>query len=201
MIEVEKRALVDKTIIKRLINKNFNTKIFSESNRFTLINKNSTDLKIRTTKKDALLTLKTGNWRTEMPKRDYELHFDKNEIGKLIEILKIFGLKNYAYIYLNRKKYLSNEFIFTIEKYQNKKDILLTIAILVNNESEIGTAENTINELLSDEKLSALTAKESLTFLNSVPEIVENTIDFNKIKPEEWQKNYHSYINCEEEIE
>ncbi len=208
MIEVEKRALISDQIYNELCS-NLNEKALKidEVNRFTIVKvenanfkadpDNLTDIKIRTTKNHSLFTIKHGNWHNSSGRKENEIHFNKEEIGELIEMLRSLGFNYFVAMYVTRLKYKLDKLVITIDKYHHMKDILVEVEMIVKKEEEVAGAELEITQFMKKYDLNILDSKGTIDFIGKLNQIEETRIDFSKTAVLDWVAKWKDFINCD----
>lgn len=207
MIEIEKRALLSQDNYNNI--RGFledKAKKISEQKRFTLVkvsNKdftpdpnNEIDIKIRTTTKESLFTVKKGNWHNSSGRKENEIHFKVEEIEELIEMLTSLGYLYFVAMYVTRLKYEYNGLIITIDKYFHMSDILLEIEKAVESPDEEAKATTDINDFLSEMNLNAMDSEKTIKFIESINLIEETRVDFSKVQVKDWVENWKNFISC-----
>lgn len=207
MIEVEKRALVDKSRYKDIL-KQFAKKgsFMSKVKRFTLVQVDNsdftadssslTDIKVRTTKDNALFTVKHGNWHDSSGRKENEINFNVEEINELVEMLISLGFSYFVAIYVTREKYTMNDLVITIDQYHHMDDTLIEIEKTVSNESEEAEAEKEIKNLLELFTLTPMSSEDTIEFVEKINKIEETQVDFTNTTVPEWFNKWKDFILC-----
>jgi adenylate cyclase class IV len=211
MIEVEKKALINNNTWEKIISDNKeDIRIFAEAKKLILIKSDDStfqlnkkpkiDLKLRTSKNDALMTIKTGTWQLNSPRKEFEFHFDKKEISSILEIFKLFGYKYYFMMYINKEKYLLKDLIITIEKYKNADQLIISIEVLVDFEHEISEGMKRVSDFLKEYGIAEKSQEEVTYYTNQLISSENNQINFEKVEVADWEKDSLKLISCCEEI-
>lgn len=209
MIEIEKRALINKNRYEELL-KYFskNGKISKQFKRYTIIGIQRADFvpdtigdrdfRIRTDGKSGLLTLKVGNWHSGVARKEFEIHFNLSEIKDAMGILTEMGSHYCVSVYIERKEFLYKEYTVSIDKYFFNDDYIIDFEKLATNNSPeyIESEEKKIQETMESMGLELITSEKMIEFINKLNFIKRAQHNFEKISIDDWYKEWEDYIYC-----
>ncbi len=209
MIEIEKRALVDKSQYEGLL-KFFskNGKLTHQFKRYTIIGIQRSDFipdtigdrdfRIRSDGKKGLLTLKVGNWHSGVARKEFEIHFDLSEIKDAMGILTEMGSHYCVSVYIERKEFLYKEYTVSIDKYFFNDDYIIDFEKLATNNSPeyIASEENKIQKTMESMGLELITSEKMIEFINKLNFIKRAQHNFEKTTIDDWYKEWEDYIYC-----
>ncbi len=207
MIEVEKRVLLSKNEAESFVKKlNLSKYKVKEFKRFTMIYidyadftpnpDNPIDLRVRTTKDSAKLTVKYGSWHSDSGRQEYEVEFTKESIKELFSILLILGFKYFVITYITRKEYHFEDFVITIDEYHHNKECLMEVELLAKDEDEAKIFEQKIFAFLNKYNLKYLEKDEMINFVQKLNDIKDTRVDLTKTKIDDWYEKWKDFIYC-----
>lgn len=209
MIEIEKRALVDRNQYDELL-KYFSKKgkLTKQFKRYTIIGIQrpdfvpdtigDKDLRIRTDGKSGLFTLKVGNWHSGDARKEYEIHFDLSEIKDAMGILTTLGSPYCVSVYIQRYEYSYHDYVISLDKYFFNDDYIIDFEKLVSDNSteNIKSEEDKIESEMEKLGLNLITSEKMIEFINKLNFIKKAQHNFKKTSIEEWYKEWEEYIFC-----
>jgi adenylate cyclase class IV len=209
MIEIEKRALVDKNQYDELL-KYFSKKgkLTKQFKRYTIIGIQRADfvpdtigdkdLRIRTDGKSGLFTFKIGNWHSGDARKEYEIHFDLSEIKDAMGILTTLGSPYCVSVYIERYEYSYHDYVVSLDKYFFNDDYIIDFEKLVSDNSteNIKLEEDKIESEMEKLGLNLITSEKMIEFINKLNFIKKAQHNFKKTSIDEWYKEWEEYIFC-----
>lgn len=209
MIEIEKRALIDKRQYEELI-KYFskNATLKNEFKRYTIIGIQRSDFvpdtvgdrdfRIRTDGKSGLLTLKVGNWHSGVSRREFEIHFKLTEIKDAMGILTEMGSHYCVSVYIERKEFKYREYTVSLDKYFFNNDYIIDFEKLATDNSPdyLKEEENKIEEIMKSKGLELITSEKMIEFINKLNFIKKAQHNFEEISIDDWYEEWEDYIYC-----
>lgn len=209
MIEIEKRALINKNRYEELL-KYFskNGKISKQFKRYTIIGIQRADFvpdtigdrdfRIRTDGKSGLLTLKVGNWHSGVARKEYEIHFDLSEIRDAMGILTEMGSHYCVSVYIERIEFLYKEYTVSLDKYFFNDDYIIDFEKLAldNSPEDIKSEEDRITVEMEKLGLTIITSDKMIKFINKLNFIKKAQHNFEEVTIDDWFEEWKDYIYC-----
>lgn len=203
MIELEKRALLDKTELRRLAKFFASDKSKSKQiRRFTMVyserpdgidTEGLADLRLRVTDGQAQLTLKYGSWHDSSGRQEYEINLDKGQLDEMINVMNLLGHKWGNVNFVNREKFRYMDFEIVIDSHLDYDRALIEIELAVESKDELPEAETKLATLLHELGLKAMKSEDMIEFVRELNSREHMRFNFTTEKVSDFVTKWQKY--------
>ncbi len=208
MIEVEKRILLSDDKLDEM-KKLFDSKgeLIKDFKRFTILKisqpdyvpnlEDKLDIRVRTTKDKAVLTIKKGDWDDSSPREEVEIKFNVDEIKDMIRMLNMLGLNFFLMTYVHRSVYKYQEFEIVLDEYLSSDENIMEVELMAKDEKDAAEADKKVTDFVLNMGLEILDSKGLVGFLTNLNANKGFQLDLTKNTIDKWYEEYKPYILCE----
>ena len=191
--EIEKKSLVSESKYKELLEfYSKNAKAVSHFNRFSIIYFNppnideQIDLRIKITGKSCILSMKCGDWKKQLGRKEIDTEFSLDNLENLLETLHVLGFSIGTTILKERHDYNHKGFDISLDKYKGEDSAVIEVEKTCGDSNSCSSLECEVEGYLKQIGLKIITEKEFLKFIDKINARPKWSFDFNKTPIPEW---------------
>ena len=112
-------------------------------------------------------------WHADSARREYETHFERNDLSELISSLAVLGYTNFILLCTKRLKWQSNGLTITLDEYTNADQR----ALFEVEVSDASKSEHDIDQLFNSYSIVPMSSDGTIRFMSELNQLKSVQID------------------------
>lgn len=165
-----RKSVVNRTIVVKVDNDDFSP------NPDALV-----DIKAKLIGNQTLLSVKYGSWHGDTARSEHEVRFRREDLGQMINILKLFGHTKYIVLTTVRTTWVSPGVVITLDEYSKIGQALFEVEL----EDNTSTDELLIDDVFTSLRIAPMDSERTVDFIGGINRTEEIQVDLNLVPADE----------------
>lgn len=165
-----RKSIVNRTVVVKVDNDNFSP------NPDALI-----DIKAKLIGDQTLLSVKYGSWHEDTARSEHEVRFRREDLGAMLNILKLFGHTKFIVLTTVRTTWVSHGVVITLDEYSEIGQALFEVELEDNTSSD----EQLIDDVFGSLGIASMNSEQTVDFIGGLNRAKEIQIDLDRIQSDE----------------
>ena len=162
-----RKSVVNRTVVVKVDNDNLSP------NPDALI-----DIKTKLIGDQTLLSVKYGSWHGDTARTEHEVRFRREDLGAMLDILKLFGHTKFIVLTTVRTTWASLGVVITLDEYSEIGQALFEVELEDNTSSD----QLLIDDVFRSLGITPMCSKRTVEFIGAINRAKEIQVDLDRIQ-------------------